>query len=74
MEICTKTLKEIKLLYSGEALTAMLKAWETFPTYKTDKACERKEKKKLREMRTLRILQKMQIDKLPPECKITIRL
>ena len=58
MNECKTTLKEIHLLYSGEKLEAMLKAWQVFPTLKTDKACERREKKKLREIRMNRLLKK----------------
>lgn len=53
---CTRTLKEIKLLYSGEQLEAMMKAWEMYTTYKKDCAITRELKKKARESRMNKIL------------------
>jgi hypothetical protein len=59
MEHCTRTLKEIKLIYSGEKLEAMLKAWEIYPTFKKDCAITRDLKKKARESRMEKILSAM---------------
>jgi hypothetical protein len=53
---CTRTLKEIKLLYSGDKLEAMLKAFEMYPTFKNDCRMTRELKAKARESRMQKIL------------------
>lgn len=53
---CTRTLKEIKLLYSGEELLAMLTAWDMYPTFKGDCRMTRDLKKAARESRMQKIL------------------
>lgn len=61
---CTRTLKEIKLLYSGEQLEAMMKAWEMYTTFKKDCAMTRDLKKKARESRMNKILLAKAADKV----------
>jgi hypothetical protein len=53
---CTRTLKEIKLLYTGDKLEAMLTAWDMYPTFKKDCRMTRELKAKARESRMNKIL------------------
>jgi hypothetical protein len=53
---CTRTLKEIKLIYTGDKLEAMLTAWDMYPTFKKDCRMTRELKAKARESRMNKIL------------------